>query len=98
MNSKVIEIPSKINTFLNLLSKGIFINFSEQKLMKILQHMNSPFTIHRQATMDNINRKITLFRERQIKWTKEIENMETKITDLIDSLDLIEEARNEIKH
>ena len=48
--------------------------------------------------MDNINRKITLFRERQIKWTKEIENMETKITDLIDSLDLIEEARNEIKH
>ena len=53
--------------------------------------------IHRQATMDNINREITLLRERQINWTKEIENMDTKIKDLIDSLDLTEETRNEIK-
>ena len=55
--------------------------------------------IHRQATMDNINREITLLRERerQINWTKEIENMDTKIKYLIDSLDLTEETRNEIK-
>ena len=53
--------------------------------------------IHRQATMDNINREITLLREKQINWTKEIENMDTKIKDLIDSLDLTEETRNEIK-
>ena len=33
--------------------------------------------IHRQATMDNINREITLLRERQINWTEEIENMDT---------------------
>ena len=53
--------------------------------------------IHRQASIDNINREITLLRERQINWTKEIENMDTKIKDLIDSLDLTEETRNEIK-
>ena len=49
--------------------------------------------------MDNINREITLLRERerQINWTKEIENMDTKRKDLIDSLDLTEETRNEIK-
>ena len=47
--------------------------------------------------MDNINHEITLLRERQINWTKEIENMDTKIKDLIDSLDLTEETRNEIK-
>ena len=34
-------------------------------------------SIHRQATMDNINREITLLRERQINWTEEIENMDT---------------------
>ena len=53
--------------------------------------------IHRQATTDYINREITLLRERQINWTKEIENMDTKIKDLIDSLDLTQETRNEIK-
>ena len=53
--------------------------------------------IQRQATMDNSNREITLLRERQINWTKEIENMDTKIKDLIDSLDLTEETRNEMK-
>ena len=53
--------------------------------------------IHRQTTMDNINREITLFPERQINWTKEIENMDTKTKDLIDSLDLTQETRNEIK-
>ena len=37
--------------------------------------MNS--NIYRQATMDNINREITLLRERQINWTEEIENMDT---------------------
>ena len=47
--------------------------------------------------MDNINREITLLREREINWTKKIENMNTKIKDLIDSLDLTEETRNEIK-
>ena len=47
--------------------------------------------------MDNINREVTLLGERQINWTKEIENMDTKIKDLIDSVDLIEEARNEIR-
>ena len=47
--------------------------------------------------MDNINCEITLLRERQINWTKEIENMDTKTEDLIDSLDLTEETRNEIK-
>ena len=47
--------------------------------------------------MNNINREITLLRERQINWKKEIENMDTKIKDLIDSLDLTEETRNEIK-
>ena len=30
-------------------------------------------------------------------YTKEIENMDTKIKDLIDSLDLTQETRNEIK-
>ena len=53
--------------------------------------------IHRQTTMDNINPEITLFPERQINWTKEIENMDTKTKDLIDSLDLTQEARNEMK-
>ena len=53
--------------------------------------------IHRQTTMDNINREITLFPERQINWTKEIENMDTKTKDLIDSLGLTQETRNEIK-
>ena len=53
--------------------------------------------IHRQTTMDNINPEITLFPEKQINWTKEIENMDTKTTDLIDSLDLTQEARNEMK-
>ena len=53
--------------------------------------------IHRQATMDNINREITLLRERKINWTEEIENMNTKIKDLIDSLNLTQETRNEIK-
>ena len=43
--------------------------------------------IHRQATTDNINHEITLLRERQINWMKEIENIDTKIKDLIDSLD-----------
>ena len=47
--------------------------------------------------MDNINREITLLREREINWTKKIENMNTKRKDLIDSLDLTEETRNEIK-
>ena len=47
--------------------------------------------------MENINHEITILRERQINWTKEIENMDTKIKDLIDSLDLTEETRNEIK-
>ena len=54
-------------------------------------------SIQRQATMDNSNRKIALLRERQINWTKEIENMDTNIKDLIDSLDLTEETRNEIR-
>ena len=53
--------------------------------------------IQRQTTMDNINPEITLFREKQINWTKEIENMDTKTTDLIDSLDLTQEARNGMK-
>ena len=53
--------------------------------------------IHKQATTDNINREITFLRERQINWIKEIENMDTKIKDLIDSLDLTQETRNEIK-
>ena len=56
--------------------------------------MNSLFT---NSYMDNVNREITLLRERQRNWTKEIENMDTKIKDLIDSLDLAEETRNEIK-
>ena len=47
--------------------------------------------------MDNINRETTLLRERQINWKKEIEKMDTKIKDLIDSLDLTEETRNEMK-
>ena len=46
--------------------------------------------------MDNINSEITLLRERQINWTKEMENMDTKINDLIDSLDLTQETRNKI--
>ena len=29
------------------------------------------------TTMDNINREITLLRERQINWTEKIENMDT---------------------
>ena len=53
--------------------------------------------IHIQATMDNICREITLLRERQINWTKEIKEMDTKIKDLTDSLDLSGETRNEIK-
>ena len=44
--------------------------------------------------MENINHEITILRERQINWTKEIENMDTKIKDLIDSLDLTQETRN----
>ena len=47
--------------------------------------------------MNNINREITLLRERQINWTKEIENMDTKIKGLVDSRDLPEETRNEMK-
>ena len=47
--------------------------------------------------MDNINREFTFFPERQINWTKEIENMDTKTKDLIDSLDLTQKTRNEIK-
>ena len=62
--------------------------------MEILQHMNSPFT---DKLLWTINREITLFPERQINWTKEIENMDTKTKDLIDSLDLTQETRNEIK-
>ena len=62
--------------------------------MEILQHMNSPFT---GKLLWIINREITLFPERQINWTKEIENMDTKTKDLIDSLDLTQETRNEIK-
>ena len=53
--------------------------------------------IHRRATMDNNNSKITLLRERQTNQTKEIENMDTKTKDLIESLDQTEEIRNEIK-
>ena len=62
--------------------------------MEILQHMNSPFT---DKLLWIINREITLFPERQINWTKEIENMDTKTKDLIDSLGLTQETRNEIK-
>ena len=47
--------------------------------------------------MDNINREFTFFPERQINWTKEIENMDTKTKDLIDSLDLTQKTRNKIK-
>ena len=47
--------------------------------------------------MDNINREITIVRERQMNWIKEIENMDTKKKDFIDSLDLTQETRNEIK-
>ena len=47
--------------------------------------------------MDNINQEIIFLQERQINRTKEIENVDTKIKDLIDSLDLTEETRNEIK-
>ena len=46
---------------------------------------------------DNINREITLLQEKQINWTKEIENMGTKMKDLIDFLDLIQETKNEIR-
>ena len=56
--------------------------------------MNSPFT---DKLLWIINREITLFPERQINWTKEIENMDTKTKDLIDSLGLTQETRNEIK-
>ena len=52
---------------------------------------------HRQATTDNINREITLLRERQTNWAKKIENIDTKIKDLIHSLDISHETRNEIK-
>ena len=47
--------------------------------------------------MYNIHREITLLKERQINWTKEIENMDTKIKDLMNSLDLTQETKNEIK-
>ena len=47
--------------------------------------------------MDNINLEIIFLQERQINWTKEIESVDTKIKDLINSLDLTEETRNEIK-
>ena len=47
--------------------------------------------------MDNINREITIVRERQMNWIKEIENMDTTKKDFIDSLDLTQETRNEIK-
>ena len=53
--------------------------------------------IYRQAAMDSINPEITLFPERQINWTKEIENMDTETKDLVDSLDLTQEIRNEMK-
>ena len=56
--------------------------------------MNSPFT---DKLLWIINREITLFPERQINWTKEIENMDRKTKYLIDSLDLTQEARNEMK-
>ena len=49
--------------------------------------------IHRQANTDNVNREITLLREKQINWAKERENMDTKIRELIDSLDLTQETR-----
>ena len=55
------------------------------------------YLFHRQATTDNINREITFLGERQIPWTKEIENMDTKIKNLFDSVDLTQETRNEIK-
>ena len=42
--------------------------------------------IYRKATM-HIYREITLLKEQQINWTKEIENMDTKIKDLMNSLD-----------
>ena len=47
--------------------------------------------------MDNINREITLLREIQINWAKEIKNLDIKIKDLIDYLDLAQEIRNEMK-
>ena len=47
--------------------------------------------------MDNINRENTLLREIQINWAKEIKNLDIKIKDLIDYLDLAQEIRNEMK-
>ena len=62
-------------------------------------HENTPtyeLPLQRQATM-NINHEITLFLRKTNKLDKKIENMDTKIKDLIDSLDLTEETRNKIK-
>ena len=63
--------------------------------MKILNHINFAFTD--KPPRININCEIRLFGERQINYTKEIENMDTRIKGLIDSLDLTQETRNEIK-
>ena len=57
--------------------------------------MNSPFTGKPLWIILIVN--LHFFPERQINWTKEIENMDTKTKDLIDSLDLTQETRNEIK-
>ena len=53
--------------------------------------------IYRQATTDNLNRKITILQEGQINWTNEIENMDTRIKHLIDFLALTKKTKNGIK-
>ena len=43
--------------------------------------------------MDNIIREIQFSEKKKINWTKEIENIDTKIKDLIDFVDLTKETR-----
>ena len=74
------------------------LSFCSSSLTKVNENtLSYELPIYREATTDNINREVTLLRERQINWTKEIENMETKIKDLIVSLDLTQEIINETK-
>ena len=67
------------NCYKNLTSQGQ--PYAPAKFRVKINENTLPYElpIHRQATTDNINREFTLLPERQMYWTKEIENMDTKI-------------------
>ena len=88
LHYQIYRVQELENCYKNLISQEQ--PYASAKFRTKVNENTPPYQlpIHRQATTDNMNRKITLFRERQINYTKEIENMDTRIKGLIDSLDL----------